>query len=156
MNLRLSSDDPDVPTRCLIALGPVVKQDGVWLPYTLSLQSGERELVLADPEGEAVEGRCWLGLSPRDELALLAEGLDDLLSGRRTRWAFEPQEPNFSLEFEAVPEGYVVHAWVDAGNQRTDHFTWDAMGIRFFTTAQAVERFMMDGRAARAKIVVEV
>lgn len=156
MNLRLSSDDPDVVTRCVLELGTPVDQDGLWLPYVLTLQSGEREIRLADPVEGTVEGRCLLGLAPRDELALLTEGLDDLLAGRRTRWAFEPQEPNFSLEFEAVPEGYVVHVWVDAGNQRSDHFTWDGVGIRFFTTAQAVQRFMMDGRAARAKTGAEV
>ncbi|MEB3299972.1 MAG: hypothetical protein VKO21_10875 [Candidatus Sericytochromatia bacterium] len=155
MKLRLASDDPDVTTQCVIEFGSPVSDEGTWLPYVLALRAGERELSLSDPAGGRVEGRCWLGLSPRDELALLVEGVGDLLAGKRHRWAFEPQEPNFAIDFEAVSEGYVVHVWLDAGNQLTDHFTWDAVGIRFFTTAQVLERFLMDGRALRAKVMAE-
>lgn len=136
---RLASDDADIPSWIAIAFGEPVEADGTWLPFSLEIVSGPRTARLEDREGQI--GRCWLGLAPKDELDGLVAALDDLQSGQRHHLRFEPSEPNFSLEIERAPEGWVVVCWLDAGNQISDHFTWDALGVRFFTNSSNLAQF---------------
>ena len=136
---KLVSDDREVSSSLAIEFTQVVSRAGLWLPYRLEIASGTRRAALEDTEAQI--GRCWLGLSPQDELGHLVRLLDTLVSGASPRLRFEPAEPNFSLEIERAPEGWVVVCWLDAGNQISDHFTWDAMGVRFFTNLTALGEF---------------
>jgi len=139
---RLESEDQAVPSALELTFGASFEEDGVWRPYRLVLTSGGREEVLEDADVETRPiGRCALGLAPRDEIALLAAGLREVLGGERKCLKFEPQEPNWSLDVAASPGGWTVVCWIDAGNQIADHYTWDALGIRFFTDSARILAF---------------
>lgn len=143
---HLASEEQAFPSGVTLELGQAFEEAGAWVPYRLTLISGRRSAVLEDPEdpeaGEAPIGRCVLGLAPRDELAILVERLEDLLAGRRKAIKFEPQEPNWVLEVSSAPEGWTATCWIDAGNQIADHYTWDALGIRFFTDTARLRAFL--------------
>ncbi len=140
---RLESEEQTVPSALELEFGTPFEEAGTWRPYRLVLTSGGREVVLEDTTvaGEPV-GRCALGLAPRDETALLIAGLREVAGGERKAFKFEPQEPNWSLEVSHTPEGWMVVCWVDAGNQIADHYTWDAIGIRFFTDTMRIGAFV--------------
>lgn len=132
---RLISDDPDVPSYIDWRwLGAHSVGDETWRGYALTVRSGSYELSLT-PHPDDV-GLCALG--PRD-LEDLWLGFDRVRSGGE--WRFEPAEPNFTLDLRPEPFGLSVHLWIDAGNQSSDHHTWDGVGVRFFTTVAALEEF---------------
>ena len=135
---RLYSDDPDVPSYIDWQWLPTVKVgDESWRGYSLTLRSGQYELNLTPMEGDI--GACALAAKDLDELW---QGLE---RGRRgEEWRFEPSEPNFTLELRPEPFGLSLHCWVDAGNQTSDHHSWDGIGVRFFTTVAALEEFSRD------------
>ena len=139
VEVRLVSDDRLVSSSLALELGAPISDEGVWLPYRLVISAGERSAALEDRPDAC--GRCWLGLAPADEVGRLLGLLDDLLAGRRTVARFEPAEPNFSLEISPAPEGWTVVCLLDAGNQISDHFTWDALGVRFFTSTATLREF---------------
>ena len=140
---HLASDEQAIGSGITLELGEPFEEGGSWVPYRLILKSGHRSAVLEDARsGEPPVGRCALGLAPRDELALLATGLRDVLSGRRKSYKFEPQEPNWVLEVSRAQEGWTATCWLDAGNQISDHYTWDALGIRFFTDTARLQGFL--------------
>ncbi|MBI6546037.1 MAG: hypothetical protein HY692_04540 [Cyanobacteria bacterium NC_groundwater_1444_Ag_S-0.65um_54_12] len=159
--LCLQSEDRSVLSEISWEFGFPFQNNGIWLPFRLTLTSGKRREILADldnaglalPEvNEATTNppdtkRCVLGLSPRDELEILDNLLQELLANRRQRICFEPQEPNWTLAVEQVPEGYLVICWIDAGNQWSGHYTWDGLGIRFFT----LQRHLVDFAKALAQ-----
>jgi hypothetical protein len=154
---RLVSEDQEVVSAIDLELGAPFEESGTWLSYRLALRSGHRMAVLQDDdEGSAGPGagvpvgRCALGQAPRDEVQKLIDGLQALLDGKRQSLKFEPQEPNWSLEIAAGPEGWTVVCWLDAGNQLTCHYTWDAMGIRFFTDSTRIRAFAEALEAERA------
>jgi hypothetical protein len=106
-----------------------------WQQLELSLKSGSRLLT----EGAII---CR---DPRDEVAELANLLNDLLSGRRTEVRFEPAEPSFELKFERTREGGIkAEVWLDSGNATTGFYRWDAAGIRFYTTDEHLASFKQD------------
>lgn len=147
--VQLFSEDPFIRTGISLEFGNPVVDEGKWLPYRLVVESGDRRQVLEEPAGEAI-GRCAFGLEPRDEMVILEQGVSGLLKGKRERFTFEPQEPNFSLEIAKAPEGWTVVCWIDAGNQLTDHYTWDAIGVRYFTNQANLEAFHRALQAQRA------
>jgi hypothetical protein len=137
----LESEEQAVPSGVTLELGSHFEEAGTWITYRLVLRSGQRQAVLEDA-GARATGRCGLCLEPRDEVAILIAGSGDLLEGRRKSFRFEPQEPNWSMEVSFAPAGWTVYCWVDAGNQSADHYTWDAMGIRFFTDTARIRAFL--------------
>lgn len=147
--VQLFSEDPSVRTGISLEFGHPVVDDGKWVPYRLILESGDRRQVLEEPDGGTI-GRCALGLEPRNEVEILTRGVSGLLAGERERFTFEPQEPNWSLEIAKAPEGWTVVCWIDAGNQLTDHYTWDAIGVRYFTNQANLEAFHRALQAQRA------
>lgn len=150
---HLASEERVCPSGITLELGDPFEEAGTWVPYRLVLRSGRREAVLEDARaGEAPIGRCALGLAPRDELAILVGLLRDLLEGRRKAMKFEPQEPNWVLEVSSAPEGWTVTCWIDAGNQIADHYTWDALGIRFFTDTEHLREFLEALEAERSAL----
>lgn len=111
-----------------------------WWRYRLAAWAGSRRLVLA-PDPADTDDRCCL---PAPEALALCQGLGTLLAGRRDRYLFEPAEPNFQLEADRYQDGYRIFVWLDAGNQFTSHFTWDAAGVRFYTEARRLAGFLTE------------
>lgn len=131
-----------------LTLDLLVPEPG-WVGYRLLLVSGDRRLVLEDPPEGHVEGRCLLAVEPVDEVELLCGRITTLLSGDGRAARFEPSEPNFTLEITRETAGFAAWAWIDAGNQLRAHSTWDGFGLRFFTDAERLSRFVADLRAER-------
>ena len=138
----LQSEEKDRPSSLEFSAGekqlierPV--QDECWQQLSLVLASGDYRL--SSTEGE----NCAICRSPADELENLAGGLEALLRGQKTKVNFEPSEPSFEINFErSRRSGIKVDAWIDAGNARTGFYTWDAAGIRFFTTDENLAEFI--------------
>lgn len=118
-------------------------QDECWQRLILVLHSGEHEIVSMPGENVSI---CR---TPGDELATLIEQLDLLLAGRKEKFSFEPKEPSFELNFErSRRSGIKVEAWIDSGNAKTGFYTWDAAGIRFFTTDEKLADFVNELKAS--------
>lgn len=80
--------------------------------------------------------------SPQDEIGGLVKHLSELLEDKRPRVMFEPTEPSFELSVESTGGGIKVEMFVDAGNVETGIYRWDALGIRFFTSAAQMRSFI--------------
>lgn len=86
---------------------------------------------------------CSICRTPSDEIENFALQLEGLLRGQRQKVIFEPNEPSFELSFERSRRaGIKVEAWIDAGNAKTGFYTWDAAGVRFFTTDENLAEFI--------------
>lgn len=138
----LLSEEKDCPSSLQFLAGekhtverPV--QDECWQRLKLIFQSGDNKICSPDTES------CSICRAPADELEIFAGHLEALLSGRKQKVSFEPSEPSFELNFERSRRaGIKVEAWIDAGNARTGFYTWDAAGIRFFTTDENLAEFI--------------
>lgn len=116
-------------------------QDECWQRLLLSLQSGDNQINSTPGEN------CSICRTPTDELENFALQLESLLNGQKQKIIFEPSEPSFELNFERSRRaGIKVEAWIDAGNAKTGFYTWDAAGIRFFTTDENLAEFINELR----------
>jgi hypothetical protein len=112
-------------------------QDECWQQMTLTLTSGDNKATTAPGQN------CSICRLPTDELENFVVLLEALLRGLKTKVTFEPNEPSFEITFErSRREGIKVEAWIDAGNSRTGFYTWDAAGIRFFTSDENLAEFI--------------
>lgn len=140
----LKSEDIDCPTslelsasreRIMSAGGG----DQTWQYVTLHLVSGENKLK-TPPDADYVLCR-----RPEDEAKKLVDLLTALVEMKNDRVLFEPSEPSFEFSFERTNVGGIkVEAWLDAGNASTSIYTWDAAGIRFYTTDEHVVSFIQN------------
>lgn len=139
---KLLSEEKNCPSRLEITAGPTMNlenkgQTESWQKVRILLVSGNSSI--ASIEGD----NCSLCRKPSDEIEKLTRQLDDLLHGKIKGFVFEPNEPAFELSFSSSHhDGIKIEAWIDAGNGRTGFYTWDAAGIRFFTTLEALKDFM--------------
>lgn len=116
--------------------------DQTWAYVALNLVSGGNRL--ATPSG----ADYVLCRRPADEVAKLADLLDQLSAKKHDRVLFEPSEPSFEISLERTARGGIkVEAWLDAGNATTAIYTWDAAGIRFYTTDAHVVSFTRELRS---------
>lgn len=142
----LHSEEKDCPSRIeLSALERQIiekpVQDECWQRLILSLHSGDNQINSTPGEN------CSVCRTPSDELENFALQLESLLSGQKQKVIFEPNEPSFELNFErSRRSGIKVEAWIDAGNAKTGFYTWDAAGIRFFTTDENLADFINELR----------
>ncbi|MBX9686388.1 MAG: hypothetical protein K2X27_06770 [Candidatus Obscuribacterales bacterium] len=142
----LLSEEKDCPSRLEFKAGekqiverPV--QDECWQHISILLQSGDHSLSSLNGES------CSICRSPADELESFAVQLENLLRGQKQKVNFEPSEPSFELNFErSRRSGIKVECWIDAGNAKTGFYTWDAAGIRFFTTDENLAEFINELR----------
>lgn len=112
-------------------------QDECWQEIILQLESGSHKILSAS------NNNCTICRVPNDEIEQFASQLEALLRGQRQRVFFEPNEPSFEMNFErSRRQGIKVEAWIDAGNASTGIYTWDAAGIRFFTTDEHLAEFI--------------
>lgn len=116
-------------------------QEECWQEIVLHLSSGEHKI-------HSVGGNdCTICRAPADEIEQFAQQLEALLRGQKQRVFFEPNEPSFEINIErSRRQGIKVEAWIDAGNASTGIYTWDAAGIRFFTTDEKLANFVNDLR----------
>jgi len=111
-----------------------------WQEVSIELVSPEYTLKL----GGATQD-CFLCRHPQDELQELVEQLTRLLEGSQEQVFFEPAEPSFELNIASTPQGgYAVHCWLDAGNATTGFYRWDAVGVRFYTTKELLNKFAQE------------
>lgn len=139
---QLYSEEKDCPSHLEFKAGDkhIVErsvQDECWQKLTLLLASGDNHV-------SSVAGdNCSICRSPADEIENFALQLEGLLKGQKQKVIFEPNEPSFELSFERTRrEGIKVEAWIDAGNAKTGFYTWDAAGVRFFTTDENLAEFI--------------
>jgi hypothetical protein len=112
-------------------------QDECWQKLTLMLRSGDNHV------SSTAGDNCSICRTPTDELENFASQLEGLLKGQKQKVIFEPNEPSFELTLErSRREGIKVEAWIDAGNAKTGFYTWDAAGVRFFTTDENLAEFI--------------
>lgn len=139
---QLISEDQECVSKMLINCGDTKTLSGEhtsdqrWQNLSLQLTSGKRAIETAS--GEEV----MLCRAPSDEVAELVNRLDELLEQKRQEVIFEPSEPSFELSLVRTRRGGIkVEAWLDAGNGTTGIYTWDACGIRFYTTDANIRSF---------------
>lgn len=142
----LSSEDEQVKTSFEIKLlidNLTDKKDISWIPYTLNLISANKELLYKKEDGGT--GDYVFALTPVNEIERLIEGARYFLNNESSKgYSFEPLEPSFELIVERSHKGYSINVWVDAGNVISDHYTWDGFGLRFFTTKEKIDNFLLD------------
>lgn len=114
----------------------------IWQNVKVILTSGENRVTSLNSDN------CSLCRTPKDEIKHLGELLEGLLAGKSSGFSFEPNEPSFELNFgRSHHESIKVEAWIDSGNAATGFYTWDACGIRFFTTEEALKQFLLQLKA---------
>lgn len=110
-----------------------------WQKVDFILSSGKQTFRTEPTEN------VMLCRAPQDELITLVETLQHLLEKKRDEVIFEPSEPSFELSFTRTRRGGIkVEAWIDSGNATTDIYTWDASGIRFYSTDDNIRQFAED------------
>lgn len=139
---RLSSDDNEAPSY-LELIGKTTSainsadETERWQDVVVVLHT---ERIRISTEGA---GDFTLCRSPLDEPARLIAELEEVIANKRTQVLFEPQEPSFELNFSVSHHGGIkVEAWVDSGNAQTGFYRWDAAGVRFFTNADHLRKFI--------------
>lgn len=116
--------------------------DQTWAYVAFNLVSGGNRLTT--PEG----ADFVLCRRPADEVSKLTDLLDQFAAKKIERVLFEPSEPSFEISLERTSRGGIkVEAWLDAGNATTAIYTWDAAGIRFYTTDAHVVSFTRELRS---------
>jgi hypothetical protein len=130
------------PSKIEFAFKPSNKADE--LNYSILLSSGKR--------GYSFESDNFVVyLHGINELQGLKKGLHDFLYNKQIEYyRFEPLEPCFELLFhkdklstqsKPTSAGVKAYCWVDSGNAEFDFYTWDAMGLRLYTSTQQLETF---------------
>ena len=124
-----------------------------WIPYKIILQSGEKKLTYElDPKNKGA-GDYVLALKPINEIENLINGINNLLKNKESKmFSFEPNETSFELIIEKSHRGYSVTSWADAGNVISDHYTWDGLGLRFFTTEKNIISFVEELNTEREQL----
>ena len=140
----LLSEDEEIKT----SIELIVLPSSSWLPYKLVLTSGNQKLVFAKDSDKGT-GDYVFATTPVDELKVMIERIESFLKdidgdgdSDKKLFSFEPAEPSFELIIEKTYKGYSVTCWVDSGNVISDHYSWDAFGVRFFTTKEKIKLFI--------------
>lgn len=138
----LRSEEKDCPSQLEFRPGDkqIVEQsvqEECWQRLTLVLSSGDHSMSSTPGDN------CSVCRMPTDEIENFAQQLESLLKGQKQKVNFEPNEPSFELSLERSRRaGIKVEAWIDAGNAKTGFYTWDAAGVRFFTTDENLADFI--------------
>lgn len=137
----LKSEEKDCPSSLEIQAGdkqnPQRTANESWQNVKITLRSNDQVFSTAANEN------CSLCRKPSDEIEKLIQALKSILEGKSKETSWEPNEPSFELNFsQSHHQGIKVEAWIDNGNSRSGFYTWDAAGIRFFTTAALLSTFI--------------
>ncbi len=145
---KLISEDEEIKSSLeLIFLKDKIENKVVisWIPYKIIFQSGEKELTYKLDSKNKGAGDYVLALKPINEIENLINGIKNYLKDKESKmFSFEPNEPSFELIIEKSHKGYSVTCWADAGNVISAHYTWDGLGVRFFTTEKNIISFVKE------------
>ncbi|MBI2996160.1 MAG: hypothetical protein HYY52_05575 [Candidatus Melainabacteria bacterium] len=136
---KLVSEDEEIKS----SLELIFLKDKTEIPYKIILQSAEKKLIYELSQENKGAGDYVLALKPINEIENLINGIKNFLNDKETKmFAFEPIEPSFEFILERAHKGYSAMCWIDAGNVISNHYTWDGLGIRFFTTEKNLLSFV--------------
>lgn len=134
-----------------VSFGFVIKNsDHGWLNYDLVLKYPGKVIVFSSIHKQATTnlgtsaeiGKFAFALKPFNELHKFHAALLALLESKIPYLCFEPFDPSFEIEITAIGASeFKIQLWVDAGNTRGLEYSWDAMGMRFVTTADKLKNF---------------
>lgn len=150
---KLRSEDGEFVTSFEIHKGSSRLINGqTWQRFKLTLTSGTYRLLLGEGEpaeesarhsAEEERDACLLCREPKDEVAQLAEHLNQIINFDREKLLFEPFEPTFELTISrSGVTGVKVEIWLDAGNAKTGIYRWDGVGVRFYTLQEHLVSFL--------------
>ena len=149
----ISEDNQIQSTLELILLKDQIKNksDISWIPYKIVLQSAENKLHYEKSTNQG-SGDYVFALKPVNELDNLINGIKSYLENKtKNIFSFEPLEPSFELIMEKSQAGFSVTCWIDAGNVISDHYTWDGLGLRFFTSEEKILSFVEELRKEKER-----
>ena len=143
---RLCSEDEQIKSSIELLLlkeKKQIKNQDIWVPYNLIIESGNKKVIYKKEDDNYNNGDFVFSLVPSNEIEKLVNEISNfLIQEEGSSYSFEPLEPSFELEVEKSHKGYSVYIWVDAGNVASEHYTWDGLGIRFFTTEEKIHCFI--------------
>ena len=144
----LLSEDEQVKSsfKLLFVKDQVKKKPSMsWISYKVLLKSAEKELIFEKKSNNNGAGDYVLALKPINEIESIINGTKSFLQSETSKmFSFEPIEPSFELILERAHKGYSVICWMDSGNVVSDHYTWDGLGIRFFTSEEKILSFVKE------------
>lgn len=133
-----------------------LKENISWVSYKLILESNSKKITYEKEKDEHGAGDYVFALTPINEIDKLLDGIRNLLEDETQKsFLFEPLEPSFELVIERSFKGFSAYVWVDAGNVTSDHYTWDGIGIRFFTTQDKIEQFLSELNLERRELRIQ-
>ena len=130
----------------------LLNKDSEWQDYELVLNIGAEARSFRSIDREELTqtgvmgrvGKFAFSLQPKNELKTLVKLIKNFLDDEKQKvLKFEPADPSFELNLEKGHAGeYKVYIWVDAGNTKHLEYTWDAQGLRFYTTKENILSFI--------------
>ena len=154
----LKSNKKNIPIEELLALefkfGEIDKQENQeWLNFDIVFHLGQETKVFSSQtkheqtqtgvEGQV--GKFAFNLKPCNGVEELCRMIENFLDNdAQDSVFFEPIDPSFELKIERtqISGEYKVYCWVDAGNTQHLEYSWDAQGIRFIASEEAVQSFV--------------
>lgn len=131
--------------------------DENWQSFELLFLVGEEKRTFKSIDKEELThtgvmgkvGKFALALKPLNEINALIKMIEDFLANEKlSKINFEPADPSFEFILERAKLGqFKAYIWVDAGNTKQLEYTWDAQGLRFFTTKEHIESFISELKA---------
>ena len=122
-NTKINPNWPDLKS--------ALKFDFHWQSRTNSLLY---QITISTPSQNLIFNSANFSLT-KEEINKLSAGLQNFLNHKKIQtWRFEPLEPNFELIVSKTKlKGITLYFWLDQGNADFHHYTWDALGLRFYT-----------------------
>jgi hypothetical protein len=114
-----------------------LKEKQEWQKIDIMMRSGARQFMSEETAD------VMLCRAPHDEAADFIGKLEQMLDKKTNEVLFEPSEPSFEISLTRTARGGIkVEAWIDAGNGTTGIYTWDAAGVRFYSTDENLKAFV--------------
>lgn len=150
-------EEKDLKTNFELKLKDVVNSldkssDNKWVNYEILINTGEDKQVFGSKfpaSSEDVLGKFVFAIAPHNRLELFIESIEKFLRNEdQTEFIFEPADPSFELIIKKSHiGGFQVYLWIDSGNTKQLRYTWDAKGIRFYSSKENIEEFIKQVRA---------
>lgn len=148
---KLRSED-ELETSFEINLKQIVNQ--TWLDYEIAFNfESERKLFESRTEDPTI-GQFVFSVEPENRLKLMLDQIESFLNDEsKNDMVFEPADPSFELIMRRAHGGYQVYLWVDCGNTKQLHYTWDARGIRLITSEDKIRAFVKELQEEASQIL---
>ena len=169
---KLRSEDQDLETSFEINFKGV--SNDTWLDYEIAFNFGEERKVFSteastidalpkiesidtidDKQAGELAGKFVFSIAPQNRAELMVDLMENFLEGSQKELIFEPADPSFELIIRrSHGDGFQVYLWVDCGNTKQLRYTWDARGIRLFTTKNSLSNFVKELKQELAALLV--